>query len=261
MVSLNPRSRAFLSGYGLGLGGAFLALVLGVVGGLFVIVLGAVGAELSTPARVSVLLVFGQFLPFMGFPIVYFVVYRGLSWSELRSYLGVRVPSLRDLAVVAGGLLTVFVLVLVSGTVISALDATTAENNASQAAQQSQALAALFVAASLLVIGPCEEMLFRGTVQNRLREAFSAPTAITLTAVLFAAIHYGALSGAAGARVVTIAVLLPPSFAFGIAYEYTENLVVPTLIHGLWNAFLFSTILLAGSAGSATLLPVSPLLV
>ncbi|ERH11793.1 MAG: CAAX amino terminal protease family [halophilic archaeon J07HB67] len=261
MVSLNPRSRAFLSGYGLGLGGAVLALVFSVVGGVIVLGLGAVGAELSRPIQTSVLLVFAQILPFAGFPVAYFVVYRDFSWSELRSYLGVRVPGLRDLAVVAGGLVAVFVLVLASGAVISALDATTAENNASQAAQQSQALAALFVAASLLVIGPCEEMLFRGTVQNRLREAFSAPTAITLTAVLFAAIHYGALSGAAGARVATIAILLPPSFAFGVAYEYTENLVVPTLIHGLWNAFLFSTILLAGSVGSATLLPVSPLLV
>ncbi len=256
MVTLSPRSRAFLSGYGLGLGGAVLALVLGLVGALFVVAATAAGVEISPPVRISVLLVFGQYLPFMGFPIVYFVAYRGFSWSDLRSYLGVRVPSLRDLAAVVGGLFAVFVLVLAMSIVVSVLGLTPAQNNASEVAQQSQTLATLFVVASLVVIGPCEETLFRGTVQNRLREAFSAPVAITLTAVLFASIHVTALSGAAGARIVTIGVLLVPSFVFGIVYEYTENLVVPTLIHGLWNAFLFSSILLAGSVGSATLFPV-----
>lgn len=256
MVTLSARSRAFLSGYGLGVGGALLALVLGLVGALFVFGLGAAGLEISPPARVAVLLVFAQYLPFMGFPIVYFVVYRGFSWRELRAYLGVRVPSLRDLLVVAGGLVAVFVLVLATSAVVTLLELTPAQNNASEVAQQSQTLAALFVVASLVVIGPCEEMLFRGTVQNRLREALSAPTAITLTAILFASIHVTALSGAAGARAVTIGLLLVPSFVFGIVYEYTENLVVPTLIHGLWNAFLFSSILLAGSVGSAVLLPV-----
>jgi len=256
MVTLSSRTRAFLSGYGLGVGGAVLALVLGVVGALFVFLLGAVAGGLSPPVRISVLLVFGQYLPFIGFPLVYFVAYRGFSWGELRSYLGVRVPSLRDLAAVVGGLFAVFVLVFAVSIVVSVLGVTPAQNNAGEVAQQSQTLATLFVVASLVVIGPSEETLFRGTVQNRLREAFSAPTAITLTAILFASIHVTALSGAAGARLVTIGVLLVPSFVFGIVYEYTENLVVPTLIHGLWNAFLFSSILLASSVGAAVSFPV-----
>jgi len=255
MVTLSARSRAFLSGYGLGLTGAVLALVLGLLGALVVAALGAVGAEISPPTRLVVLLVLGQYVPFMGFPVLYFVVYRGFSWAQLRAYLGVRLPGLRDLAVVVGGLGAVFVLVVATSQVIDLLGLTAAENNAGEVAQQSPTLGALLVVASLLVIGPCEETLFRGTVQNRLREAFSAPTAITLTAVLFAAVHVTALTGGLGARAVTIGVLLVPSFVFGIVYEYTENLVVPTLIHGLWNALLFTSILLAGTVESATILP------
>ncbi|MEZ3143728.1 lysostaphin resistance A-like protein [Halobaculum sp. MBLA0143] len=256
MVTLSARSRAFLSGYGLGIGGALLALVLGLIAALAMFALGAVGAQVSTEARIVVLLVFGQYVPFMGFPLAYLSVYRGFSWSDVRSYLGVRVPSLKELGFVVGGLFSVFALVLGMSIVVQLVGVTPAENNASQVAQQSDSLALLLVVASLVVIGPCEETLFRGTVQNRLREEFSAPTAITLTAVLFAAVHVTALTGGAGARAVTIGVLLVPSFVFGITYELTDNLVVPTLIHGTWNAMLFSLILLGGQvAETSVVLP------
>jgi membrane protease YdiL (CAAX protease family) len=256
MVTLSARSRAFLSGYGLGLAGALLALVLGLVGALVMFALGEAGAQVSTEARIVVLLVLGQYVPFMGFPLLYFTVYRGFSWAEVRSYLGVRVPSLSQLGTVLGGLFAVFALVTAMSIVVQQLGVTPAQNSASEVAQQSNSLALLLVVASLLVIGPCEETLFRGTVQNRLREAFSAPTAITLTAVLFAAVHVTALTGGLGARAVTIGVLLVPSFVFGIAYEYTDNLVVPSLVHGIWNAMLFSLVLLGGGAAqNGTVLP------
>ena len=256
MVTLSARSRAFLSGYGLGLAGALLAFVLGALGALGLLVLGQLGTQVSNEIRIVVLLVLGQYVPFMGFPLLYLTVYRGFSWSAVRSYLGVRLPSLSEVGIVAGGLFTVFVLVVGMNLLVQTLGLTPAENSASQVAQQSDSLALLLVVASILVIGPCEETLFRGTVQNRLREAFSAPTAITLTAVLFAAVHVTALTGGLGARAVTIVVLLVPSFVFGVVYEYTDNLVVPTLIHGLWNAMLFSLVLLAGQvAQNGTLLP------
>jgi len=31
-----------------------------------------------------------------------------------------------------------------------------------------------------------------------------------------------------------------PALVFGISYEYTDNIVVPSLIHGLYNATLFT---------------------
>jgi len=41
-----------------------------------------------------------------------------------------------------------------------------------------------------------------------------------------------------------------PALVFGISYEYTNNIVVPALIHGLYNATLFTGLYLAIRFGS-----------
>lgn len=102
----------------------------------------------------------------------------------------------------------------------------------------------LLVPASLLLIGPGEELLFRGVVQNRLSEALPAPVAIVLASLLFASIHFFSLSGAPQARLVSISVLVLPTLVFGTMYELTDNIVVPALIHGTYNATLFSLLYL-----------------
>ncbi len=254
MVTLSPQARAFGASYGLGLAGAVLALVLSLAAFLGLSGLSAIGISVPLSGRLVLLLIAGQYLPFIGFPLAY-LRWRGFSLADVRSYLGVRLPTLPEVGIIVGGLMAVGALVF--GTVLlvtQVLGLTPAENSAGQLARDAPRLIPILVVASLVVIGPSEETLFRGIVQNRLRESFSAPVAIGLAAVLFAAIHFTALSGAPGARVVTIGILLVPSLVFGAAYEYTGNLVVPALIHGLWNALLFSSLLLAGQAG--VLLPV-----
>ena len=248
MVSFAGRPRAFVSGYGLGLGGAILAFVLSLV-----VLLGSdgLGLSLGTAERFVTLFVVGQYIPFMGMPLAYFRL-RGMSWGDVREYLGVRTPSLREAAFVLGGLVSILVLVIVASLIVQFVGVTPAENSAGEQAQQSPELIPFLILGMLFVVGPCEETLFRGTVQNRLREAFSATVAIPLTAVLFAVVHITALAPGSGSVGVTIAVLLLPSFVFGIIYEYTDNLVVPALTHGLWNSFLLSMIWLAQFAGSTT---------
>lgn len=239
--------RALGAGYGIGLLGAVLALVLGLVG---VLASGALG--LSLIPRLVLLLVLGQYVAFIGLALAY-LRRRGMTWPDVRAYLGVELPGLRDLAVVVGGFIALLVSVVAISVVIQSLGLQPAPNQSAEAAQQNTQLVPVFVVASILVIGPSEETLFRGVVQNRLREAMPAVAAIPLTAILFAAIHVTALSGGLGARGVTIIVLSVPSLVFGIVYEYTENLAVPALIHGFWNAMLFTAIGLASS--EALLLP------
>ncbi|WP_435062450.1 CPBP family intramembrane glutamic endopeptidase [Halobaculum sp. EA56] len=238
MVTVPPRVRAVASGYGVGIAGAVLAAVLSLVG---VVALAAVGVD-SLPARLGVLFVFGQYLPFVGFPLVY-LRWRGFGWAEIREYFGVDVPSLRQVAVVVGGFFAVLLLTLGTAVLVTevlGLDA--ANNSAGELAQEVPSIVPFLVLASLLVIGPSEETLFRGTVQNRLREALPAWAAIVLTAALFAAVHVTALTGSLGARATTIVILFVPSLVFGVVYEYTRNLVVPALIHGIWNSFVFLSI-------------------
>ena len=241
MRTLGGRVRALASGYGLGIGGAVLALVLTAVS---LLVGSAVGLGGTPAERFALLFVFGQYLPFLGVPLAYFRS-RGMSLAAAREYLGIRAPSLREVGIVLAGLFGIFVLATGMSLVVRALDAQPAANSAATQARESPRLIPFLVVAMLVAVGPCEETLFRGTVQSRLRESFSAWAAIPLTAVLFAAIHFTALAPGTGSRLVTIVVLFVPSLVFGVVYEYTGNLVVPVITHGLWNSLLLVSIYLA----------------
>ena len=114
-------------------------------------------------------------------------------------------------------------------------------------------------------VGPCEEILYRGVVQGRLRESLPAAPAIVIASAVFAVIHVMALTGGISGRLTTVAVLFFPSLVFGAVYEYTGNIVVPALLHSLHNAVIFTLLYasiayadeLGGAAeGGAVLLPV-----
>jgi len=94
-----------------------------------------------------------------------------------------------------------------------------------------------------LIVGPFEELLYRGVIQRRLRESFGPVAAITLASVIFALIHIPA-HGFGGAGVASVAAsmvaLFGGSLIFGAIYEYTENLTVVALIHGLYNSILLA---------------------
>ncbi|MFB6132772.1 MAG: lysostaphin resistance A-like protein [Halanaeroarchaeum sp.] len=162
---------------------------------------------------------------------------------DLVTYVGIGFPSLRDVAVVVLGYVGTMSLLIASGIVVTTLgiEADTA-NRAAQRAFERPILLLWLVPLSFFVIAPGEELLFRGTVQNRLREAFPAVVAIPATAALFAVLHFFSLTGGAGGRFVAIAVLFFPSLVFGAVYEYTENITTSILVHGAYN----STLALAG---------------
>ncbi len=102
----------------------------------------------------------------------------------------------------------------------------------------------VLVPLSILVIGPAEELLFRGVLQRYLTESFSTASAIALTSLLFALAHVPTsllatpdplAVGVAGAVLFGISALL------GVLYDRTQNLVIPMLVHGLYDAVLFGT--------------------
>lgn len=92
-----------------------------------------------------------------------------------------------------------------------------------------------------LIVGPFEELLYRGVVQQRLRESFGPVAAIVLASVVFASIHIPAHGfGGAGLASTTasISALFVGSLVFGGLYEWTKNLTVVALVHGLYNSIL-----------------------
>ncbi|WP_224333785.1 CPBP family intramembrane glutamic endopeptidase [Haloprofundus halobius] len=168
------------------------------------------------------------------------------EWLPTRRFaIPARVPSLRDLLLVVAAYVIAFVLIGTVGYAISLAGVEGASNNSAELGLENPALLLWLIPGSIFLIGPGEEVLFRGVVQGRFRERFGPAVAIGLASVVFASIHYFALSGAAGARFVTIGLLLIPAVVFGVIYELSENIVVPALVHGLYNATLFGFLYLS----------------
>lgn len=173
---------------------------------------------------------------------------RGLDWS----FVPVRVPSLREAGWAVGIFVAAFVGIIVVGVVLQTLDVQTASNEAATTAFENPEIIPLLIPLQFLLVGPGEELLFRGIIQGTLREHFGAWGAIFLASLAFAPAHILALTGGLTAVVTSIGVLFVPSLLFGYAYERTQNLVVPALAHGLYNATLFGFIYVAVTYGPET---------
>jgi membrane protease YdiL (CAAX protease family) len=221
-----------VAGVGLGVG---VALVVALSVGLT-----ASGVEPSPATLLVISLVSIQGVAFGGVALLYL----RLRDRSLRS-LGVRLPSVREFLIVVGGYAAAFMAAITGSIVISVTGAPAGENQVAEFASADPTVLLWLVPASILLIGPGEELLFRGIVQGRLRETFSAVPGVVLASALFAAIHYVALTGGAGGRIVTVTILFFPALVFGGVYELTDNLVVPSLVHGAYNATLFAFAYLA----------------
>ena len=222
------------------------AILLGVLGplialtsGILVFAIGSAVGGLSIVANVALTLFFGQYVAFGGLAIVY-LTWRGFDRSGIISYLGVRRPSLKEIGLVIGSWVVILITIMVISIVVQLLGTDTAANQSAELAMGNPAIIPLFIAASFLVIGPCEELLYRGVVQGRLRETLPAAPSILIASGIFAFIHVMALTGGVSARLTTVTILFFPSLIFGAVYEYTDNLVVPALLHGLHNAVIFT---------------------
>lgn len=223
----------------LGLGGPILAIVLSIPTAIFV-------RAFALPQLVAIvlLLVMAQYVAFGGWALFY-LSRRGFDLAGMRDYLGVDWPSVRDLLVVLGGWAAIFVSVLVIGVVVQALGAPTAENQTGELVEGAPDLIPPLILAMFLVVGPSEEILYRGVVQGRLRESLGPFPSIAIASAIFALVHWVALTGGTSGRLVTVAILFFPSLVFGAVYEYTENLVVPILVHAIHNSVLLALFYLA----------------
>ena len=166
---------------------------------------------------------------------------RGLGWSFIRA----RVPSLRDLAVTLGGFLLLIVILVAASRVLSSLGIQSAQNQIVEIGNQNPIVFLLLVPLSFLLVGPGEELLFRGLIQGTLAESFHPVRAIILASALFAIVHIFSLSGQG--KLVYIGIVFALALVLGATYEYTDNLVVPALIHGAYNAVQFGGAYLAAT--------------
>lgn len=177
--------------------------------------------------------------------VLQLVFFTGVSLAYLRyrdrsvSDIGVRAPTFEGWIVLGVGFVSMILLWLVGSVASFVVGQRLGVERDSQAifdvAQQDPLIFLLLGLLSLLIIGPTEELLFRGVIQSRLRESFGVVAGITVATALFAAIHIVGFDSLAGGA-LGVSVLFFVGLVLALSYEYTGNLVVVAVMHGLFNA-------------------------
>lgn len=247
-----------------------VAIGLGLVGVLVpfvVITVLAVVLFIVNPPGLSIfigLLVIGQFALFVAVGLGYLYL-RGFDRQQIIAYVGVARPSLRDIGLILVTWIAMLVASLIVAVVVTevlpallgtAEETEPAENPVTEIIAENPELIVIGIVGMFLVVGPAEEILFRGVIQNRLRERLSAVPAIIIASAVFALAHVVAFIGQDPVGIaMTLAILFVPSLGLGAIYEYTENLVVPTLLHGFHNSVILLAVYAAAVIETATVWP------
>jgi len=104
------------------------------------------------------------------------------------------------------------------------------------------------VAVALVLVGPAEELLYRGVVQELLVGPLGTVGGVAAMAVLFGLVHYPSY-GASSLREIDAGVALGMAgtsvggAAFGALYVLTGTLIVPMVVHSVYDAALFAGLL------------------
>ncbi len=222
---------AFVVGIALSLAGLLLLASLGV----------PVGQGDSLTAEATAI---GSALQFVGFIAV------GLGYLRWRDdaadLFDVGLPSLRDIGWALLGLVGLFILLNVLAAVIAWLGLQVADNAAIIAGREQPILLLYLLAVTVFFTAPAEELIFRGLVQGLFRRAYGPIGGVLLASALFGVAHYVALGGG-GSKAVYVLIAGALGLLLGAAYEKTENLVVPILIHAGYNSIIFYVTYLAAT--------------
>ncbi|WP_152031301.1 CPBP family intramembrane glutamic endopeptidase [Natrarchaeobaculum aegyptiacum] len=168
------------------------------------------------------------------------------GWVPRRA-VGFSVPNAREVLVVVGGVIGLLALGLVTSVVPEYFGVPPSEHALMLEEGSVQFYVGLAVL-SILVIGPVEEVLFRGLIQNYLRPAYGTAGTVVVTSILFAAVHLFAYSMQAPPLetvLVSLAGIFVLSLVLGGIYERYRNIVVVSAIHGFYNAVLFLSLIWA----------------
>lgn len=209
-----------------------LGLVASAVGGVPGLLIGT-----DTPAGFVVGLLGGE----LGFVLVALLFL--LATGRGLGYLDLEWPdSTGEWTLVVGFTLTVFVLRTVVLIASLQLGVEPAPSTIGEVDLPPAVLTVILVPAMLLVVGPAEELLFRGVVQKFLRESFGAWPAILGAGALFGAIHLLALVQSSGlGTLLTLIVITAVGVGLGWLYERTGSLPAAMLAHGGYNALIVVT--------------------
>lgn len=231
------RLRSVATGFGLAVGGLVATIALSVV----VLPL-LVQAGFTLENDPMVLYPVQTVITGLGFGLVVALYLAKRGGVDL---VDARLPTLRDLGWTVLGVIALVVTLVVVSALFDRLGIQTARHQISELGRENPTLMLVMLPLAFLVIGPSEELLFRGVIQGVLRRAYRPLPAIAIASVMFGIGHVAALAGPGKLSTILVIVLL--GGILGALYEYTENIVVPTLVHGAYDAIAFLQIYAAGT--------------
>jgi membrane protease YdiL (CAAX protease family) len=217
------------------IGGAFVVVLLVVLVASIAVSLGYPLLDAAGIGRESALgLALRSAFQFVGFGVAgvgYLVV------TDQTDLVQIRYPTRRDLKWLAGGFAGLLALYVGATAILSALGVQGADS-AIVAEGSGQPVYFLYlIPVTILLVGPTEELIFRGIVQGQFRRAYGTPVAVAAASAIFAAVHLSSYSG--DGLLATLGTVLVLGGVLGIIYEKSENLVVPAVVHGLFNTVQF----------------------
>jgi membrane protease YdiL (CAAX protease family) len=169
-----------------------------------------------------------------------------LAFTDQQDLLRISRPTRRELGVVVAAGVGLLALQYGSLFALQQVGLSPGENQAVVPGGDPVTYYLAMIAVSLLVVGPVEEVLFRGVVQGGLRRAFGAAPAILLASALFGVVHLSGIRGSLAEQWVYVVIVVVLGCVLGLLYERTDNVAVPGLAHGAYNAGIYA-VLLAGA--------------
>lgn len=243
-VGIGVAERAGLSSRGLiarlGLTGEILVLAfVGLVGISIAALLLSLPVRLLAGEPTELQLTVVEYLSFavgLGGVAVGYLAFRGRDLS----FIDLKAPTLWTIGWVVGGLLVILGANMGVSALMSAVGIEASEHTTTQRVAENPDLLLIIIPSMVLFVGPFEELLYRNVIQKSLYERFSRPGAVVVGSVVFTLVHISAYATAgAGQILASLSLLFVLALILGTLYERTENLLVPALVHGCYNAAIF----------------------
>jgi hypothetical protein len=185
-------------------------------------------------------------LQFVGFVVA---IVGFLAITDTWEVLHTRRPTGRTLLLAGGTTLALLVMQFGAGFLFQAAGVSFGENQVITQGKRAPVYFLYMIPVSLLLVGPIEELLFRGVAQGVLRKGFGVRAGIVLASGLFGLVHWVAVSGGPLEKLAYVTIAAVLGIVLGVLYERTETLVAPALAHGVYNSTLF-LIQYAGATGA-----------
>jgi hypothetical protein len=176
-------------------------------------------------------------LQFVGFVVA---ILGFLAITDTWHLLHTRRVTGRTLVLAGGAVVALLVAQFGAGFLLQALGVSFGENQVITRGREAPVYFLYMIPVSLLLVGPIEELLFRGVVQGVLRRSFGVRAGIVVASALFGLVHWVAVSGGPAEKFAYVAIAGALGIVLGVLYERTETIVAPGLAHGVYNSVLFA---------------------